>query len=205
MKTKNFVLIVICCVIVACAKTQSKEINLNNQKKEFSVDENLKKVNFSPDSTVNKSLVLHNDESSKRFYSDILSLKLIEDLRESPVIGFKTKNGKEYLLVYQYEGGIKNAFSCFEIGFVGNDEKDFIFTNYNQFKTESGVKLGMSMEDLIKIKGKDYKKEENKIIYQITDLSKSQFLQNYQMPSYFLECTFKNNKMVKIKYGFDYP
>ncbi len=167
----NLWFILCCLVLTSCGKTQPKETdNTDNVKKVYSLDTTLKEVTFLPDSTVNNILILNNAESSKRFYSEISSEKVIIFLRESPVLGFTNKDANEYLLLYQYEGGVKDAFSC-----------------------------------LIRIKGKSYKKNENKIIYRITDYSNSNFLKNYNVPAYFLECTLKDNKIVKIKYGFDYP
>ncbi len=202
----NLWFILCCLVLTSCGKTQPKETdNTDNVKKVYSLDTTLKEVTFLPDSTVNNILILNNAESSKRFYSEISSEKVINFLRESPVLGFTNKDANEYLLLYQYEGGVKDAFSCFEIGNIESIKEELTITSHRKFETESGLMLGMSMNDLIRIKGKSYKKNENKIIYRITDYSNSNFLKNYNVPAYFLECTLKDNKIVKIKYGFDYP
>lgn len=63
----------------------------------------------------------------------------------------------------------------------------------------------MSLKELEKIKGSSYVQDGNKIIYQLTDFYNSSFLIKYNMPSYFLECIIKNEKIIRIKYGFDYP
>lgn len=202
----NLWFLLCCLVLTSCGRTQIKETNnADYVKKESSLDNDFKEITFLPDSTVNNILILNNVESSKKFYSAIYSKKVINFLRESPVIGFTNKEASEYLLLYQYEGGIENAFSCFEIGDTTSVENELTTTNYNNFKTESGIMLGMSLDDLIRIKGKSYKKQKNKITYQITDYSSSDFLKKYNMPAYFFECTFDEKKIVKIKYGFDYP
>ena len=208
--SKPFYLMLLLCFLayVSCSKTQSKQANSTVFVKEKSTilnDSIYGENKFIPDSTINNVLILNNRESSKKFYPKISSENLINFLRESPVLGFSDKTRKEYLLLYQYEGGVKDEFSCFEIGYISDLQKEITKTGYSSFKTESGLKLGMSFEELIKIKGKDYTKKENNIIYQINDYSNSIFLRKYNMPSYFLECTMKDDKIIKIKLGFDYP
>jgi hypothetical protein len=206
------ILLFLLCILgsVSCGSKQSKEtINERStviRKQNTSLDNSIRQtVRFEPDSTINNVLTLNNSESSIQFYPDVSSEKLIERLRESPVLGFNSKN-KEYLLLFQYEGGVKNEFSCFEIGYVSDlDKNSTISTDYKNFETESGLKLGLSREELIKIKGESYTEEGDKIIYQVDDYQNSSFLKRYNMPAYFLECTLKDDKIIKIKYGFDYP
>jgi hypothetical protein len=211
MANSNFfiLLALLCClVLTSCGRNQSKENNNNitSLNKQSASSNNIhKEVSFLPDSTVNNILILHNAESSKLFYPEISSEKFITFLRNSPVLGFTNKKAEEYLLLYQYEGGVKYAFSCFEIGKTKSINKDLTATDYEKFKTENGLMLGMSLNDLERIKGKSYTKEKNKIIYQIIDHADSDFLKSYNMPAYFLECILEDNKIVKIKYGFDYP
>ncbi|MDT0294908.1 hypothetical protein ACFQ3R_00095 [Mesonia ostreae] len=190
---------------VSCGTKESKDTVAKKEK--ISLDNPIQQtVNFVPDSTINNVLTLNNSKSSKQFYPEISSsVELIERLRESPVLAFNSK-AKEYLLLYQYEGGVKNEFSCFEIGYISNlGENETINTDYKNFETESGLKLGLSSEELIKIKGASYSKEGNKIVYRMDDYPNSNFLKKYNMPAYFLECTLKNNKINRIKFGFDYP
>lgn len=204
----NFsILLFLLCLLgfVSCGTKESKDTVA--QKENISLNDPIQQtVSFVPDSTINNVLTLNNSESSKQFYPEISSsVKLIERLRESPVLAFNSK-AKEYLLLYQYEGGVKNEFSCFEIGYVSNlGENETINTDYKNFETESGLKLGLSLKELIKIKGKSYTKEGSKIIYRVDDYPNSSFLKRYNMPAYFLECTLQNDRINKIKFGFDYP
>lgn len=196
---------------IVCDTTQSSDkINENVTV----IDENDKSINslqkingFKPDSLINGILTLNNQGSSKNFYPKMSSEQLVTFLRESPVLIFSNQMKEEYLLAYQYEGGTENEFSCFEIGYMSDLKKSnrITHTDYKRFKLGSGLKLGLSSEELVKIKGDAYEKVENKIIYRINDYHSSNFLKRYNMPAYFLECTLSNNKIVKIKFGFDYP
>jgi len=57
----------------------------------------------------------------------------------------------------------------------------------------------------LKIKGNAYRKEKDTVVYAIEDYASSTFLKRQNSPGYFLKCTFKNNKINTIKFGFEYP
>jgi hypothetical protein len=164
-----------------------------------------------PDTSINGKLRLDNQISSKEFYLRIDEVILIEQIRDSPITLFTNRQGNEYLMAYQYEGGVKNAFSCFEIGY----QKDLSGqipnkTKETSFKTESNICLGITLHDVELIKGKNYLKNvinSSTIVvkYGINDMDLSPFLKRYNMPGYFLELTLKDTKVTKVFFGFDYP
>lgn len=201
----NKKMIIICSVLfLAGCQSASKQTD-NGENKSITTDTNTNKVLFVPDTVVNDKLILDNYHSLEIFYSDTTELKLIEFVRESPVIAFCNASKTEYLLAYQYEGNTKNSFSCFEIGSYDEKIKDYtLLNNYSEFKTESGLRLDLKLEEIEKIKGTAYEKRGNEIRYQINDTS-STFLRSHNMPAYFLECEFSQDKVTKIKFGFDYP
>jgi hypothetical protein len=161
------------------------------------------KFNY-PDSSINSKIFLEND------ISDLIPMetKLVERIRESAVYILCNKSQKEYLLLYQYEGDTKNAFACFEIGYL-KDEKTLYSHNYQPlneeyFLTESGLKLGLSIDSLIKIKGKDFHLLQDSIIRYSLDIN-NEFVKRYNSPGYFIEAKIKNKKIARLKLGFDYP
>ena len=192
---------------VIVAKPDSISIVKNKQLTENELKEVL------PDSTVNKLLILENNESLQKFYKDYKTISTIERLRESPVVIFSNKDKSQYLLAYQYEGSTKNNFSCFEIGYFENEKKLNQNSSYavedKIFETESKLSLGISLKKLIEIKGNTYKtkidKDESIVTYRIDNYEKSSFLKKYNMPGYFIEFRLKDNKVTKILFGFDYP
>ncbi|WP_430613530.1 hypothetical protein [Flavobacterium sp. JP2137] len=172
-----------------------------------------KLIDFVPDTTINKKLFLENSSSLVGIYSGSKPLKLIERLRESPINIFVNKSNKEYLLAYQYEGNTNYTYSCIEIGYLEDDKviksNDLTQTEETYFKTESGLSLGLSLEEVVNIKGKEYEQQEfNDFIvlsYRIDDYESSAFLKRYRMPGYFIQIKLKNNIVTKITFGFDYP
>ena len=93
----------------------------------------------------------------------------------------------------------------------GKEELPYvIFTNENKTNrvmifTESGIKLGISKKDLIKIKGNNFVETNHVLRYEISDYEKSHFLEKYNLPIYFAEYTFDQDKLSKIYSGFEYP
>ena len=77
-------------------------------------------------------------------------------------------------------------------------------TKYKNFFTESGIKLGISKKDLIKIKGNNFVETNHVLRYEISDYEKSHFLEKYNLPIYFAEYTFDQDKLCKIDFGFEY-
>jgi DNA gyrase/topoisomerase IV subunit A len=168
---------------------------------------------FMPDTTINSKFILENYQSVENYFTTNSNFKLVEQLRSSPVAIFSNKGKKEYLLAYQYEGGTKNAFSCFEIGKLDELQNvakvNVAQIDVDNFNTESSLQLGQSIEDVKKIKGNSFTEtteaNEKIINYKIED-SQSGFLKRYNMPSYFLRITFdKTEKVKRIIFGFDYP
>ena len=166
-----------------------------------------------PDTTINNKIRLENHRSLSTFYLTKTPLSIVERLRESPVIIFRNKSDREYLLAYQFEGNTENAYSCFEIGYFEDDENiNLEKSNQTQetyFQTESGLRLGLSLEDVTQIKGQEYEKLQSGhytvLRYKIDDYESSNFLKKYKFPVYFIEIKLKNNSVTNIKFGFSYP
>lgn len=174
--------------------TQGKTVNQSN-------------VSFVPDTTVNSVLILNNEQSLSGFVPNGKGLTLTNYLRETPVIIFLNKGKDEFLLAYQYEGGTKNSFSAFEIGYVKDlKQKAGVVTSYEHFSTESGLKLGDSISKVLSIKGTGYlNKSDTTLVYEISDYQKSDFLKFHNMPAYSFHCSMVQDKITGIRYGFVQP
>jgi hypothetical protein len=167
-----------------------------------------------PDTTINSKLCLEDNKSLLKFYPNRdKQIQLFDELRESPVTIFGNESNNEYLMAYQYEGNTENAYSCFEIGYF-EDEKNIGFqkaspTVETNFTTESGLSLGISTDDVIHIKGMNFKNRKlgdyTVLTYRIEDYENSPFLKHYNMPGYFIEIRIKEDLVNRITFGFDFP
>jgi hypothetical protein len=167
-------------------------------------------VTFIPDTSINEKLYLHNVESVIKELRDVSKLR--DKDADLPDVYFLNREKKQYLRLVFFPGGTANSVSQFEFGYTSQMKKETIRHNstFISFHTESNIKLGQSIEEIIKIKGAKYSKETQKnatikLKYEISELDNSQFLRRYNMPLYYMELEFKKNKLVRCRYGFEYP
>lgn len=203
--------IILCVSLYSCnQKINNKTILESNDIVRKDIDSIKEEVKV--DSTINKILLIRDDESIKKFYSDYENLCYI-DIIGHPYISFINNNATQYLLAYTYEGDIAYSFSSFEIGYIREKEEKqlnskTVRTKYKDFETESGIRLGMTLSDLVYVKGSDYTIKYNNsdsiIIFNI-DENNSGFVRRYSMATYVMEYTIKKNKIQKIYFGFEYP
>jgi hypothetical protein len=161
--------------------------------------------NFIPDVKVN-NLELSNPASILKNVGDLRNM-MIENTG-LPYYTITNKNKKATLTMISFTGSGYNDIYQFIIEDNYSLEKNK-YTSYNDFVTESDLKLGISKSEIIKIKGGGYslKNEGNLEIltYRISDYNSSQFLKKYNLPSYFMEFSLREDKVLKIKFGFNYP
>ena len=158
--------------------------------------------NIVPDISIN-DIKLSDTTAVVLGYSD-LKYNIIEDEEELPYVIFTNENKTEILKLYLFYGAKRNEFYQVEIS-PYNKKTIPNPTKYANFSTESGIKLGISKKDLIKIKGNNFTETNRVLRYEISDYEKSHFLEKYNLPIYFAEYTFDQDKLSKIYFGFEYP
>lgn len=186
---------------------QSIEYKIENNK----IEDRVSVTGFIPDTSVNDVMFLEQYFVPQIYGVD--SFIKIEGVRENYVVAFCNNKKDKYLLTYFYEGGAENTFSAFEIGYIKDDiailQQQPYHTNNIDFLTESVIHLGLTLDEVINIKGTPQNRyiEQGFTImsYYISDNEKSDFLNRYKMPSYLYRFWFKDNKLVKFLFGFNYP
>jgi hypothetical protein len=160
------------------------------------------------DITVNGKIKLRNSFSIEKNLGDVMS-KLNSD-KDLPDVYFKNKSGTEYLRLVFFSGDTKNIISLFEVSKIGLISKPpkIYQSVFPYFFTESGIKLEMTMSDVVGKKGNKFKKtSKGELIvlkYRINYETNPKFLTAYNMPLYIAEYTFKNGVLVKFIFGFEY-
>src|SRR5580692_7115445 len=165
---------------------------------------------YIPDTTLNLVLKLF-DPASIRNAIGSQSGKMIVD--EGPTrVQLTNKSGKEYLILYHSDGSNINSFGEFEVGWTRSTGKSFRSTRFVTFFTESGIRLGMAMDSLIALKGKNFLRSSSDgqivLTYNIEENLKDgnvELLKRYNMPKYQAEYYFINSKLVKFIFGFPAP
>lgn len=127
-----------------------------------------------------------------------------------PNASFLSQDKKQTLTIYFHPGDSKDDFSEFEVRYTSKFRNKNVLTP-DVFRTNSGIELGMSEKDITTKIGDCYKAKKNthgnKVVrYEITNNKHDEeFLTRYNMPEYYAEYEFKNDKLVKFRFGFEYP
>ena len=130
------------------------------------------KDNIVPDISIN-DIKLSDTTAVVLGYSD-LKYNVIEGKEALPYAIFTNENKTEILKLYLFYGAKRNEFYQAEIS--PYDKKTIPNpTKYANFFTESGIKLGISKKDLIKIKGNIFVETNHVLRYEISDYEKSRF------------------------------
>lgn len=203
MKGITLIFLAFLVLAIACGQSNPTENTTTENEKEKVED---MEMTFSPDSSISSKIYLHNPSSTRENLGDIMSM--VDANKDLPDAFFKS--GEEYLQVIVFPGNETNSISQFVVGYSSNLPKSEKLNplEITSLQTESGVELGMIKKDLISIKGSSYKEEmvdgQQRLSYEINE-STSSFLNRYNMPVYIAEYWFKDDKLYKYKFGFEYP
>ena len=166
---------------------------------------------FRPDTTINKKLVLEDSQSVKWFCPSAHEWKVSYlNIRPYPFTLFVDGTGTHYLFAYFYEGNPKNQYSAFEIGYASDIPQITKLHPYtvadSLFATESGITLGMSEQELLRLKGKEHQRQEDNgtwLMYKLDE--QSSFCRRYHMPGYVMKVRIADGKVAGVWLGFEYP
>jgi hypothetical protein len=169
---------------------------------------NLDTIDFKPDTSINQIRLLSDKNIENYLGTDLMSK--LDDASTIPNLKVINKNEAQTLTLYFYPGSMKNEFSQFKVNSViPEDTDDAIEIEEQDFKTESAVKLGMTLRELQLIKGKPdtiiKSRNFNIYRYNIAGFNESDFLRRYNMPYYSAVYKFENDRLKEFKFGFSYP
>lgn len=158
-------------------------------------------VIFKPDTSIWKFSLLNSDSI------DIVIGRVMLDAELQTSILSKDKS--QILTLTFHPGSITNEFSEFNIKYNNSFKNDFLVMMEDEFVTESLIKLGITINDLVNIKGSPDSISGDEInikyYYKLEEFESSKFLQKYQMPVYYSDYYFVNGQLAEFKFGFDYP
>ena len=159
---------------------------------------------FTPEMSVN-SIELQNYKSTERLNKNLTTVEAVNG-ESFPHVDFSNSSNTERLRLIAHYGGTRNAFSEMEVTYNSIENNVNILEIHN-FQSGRGIKLGMSRKEVENILGEANINFENKLRYRIVDVNTdtSEFLEKYNYPSYYIDAEFNDNKLVKYRFGFDYP
>ena len=125
---------------------------------------------------------------------------------------FYSSDKKQKLRLTVHPGDYYSQVSIFNISYSDNSKQNFRQINSSEFKTEKGIKLGISKSEIIEKLGtcyvaKDSTKNNIELNYRIElpNDSKTKLLTSNNMPIYYAKYRLTNDKLENIEFGFEYP
>ena len=135
---------------------------------------------------------------------------IIEDSDDLPRTRFVSKDGVQELILYAHYGAPVDEYAEVEVKLAGAEAMTLKELPAEEFISGLGVKLGMSPAEVvkklgncIKNRGKDGRSE--LIQYASEDADKDDTLKTYGYPAYYAEYEFRSDKLVRFRFGFEYP
>ena len=135
-----------------------------------------------------------------------------DSLSPMPMVKFYNKDSTELLTLILHPGSYRNNFAEFDVAKSqkSNIKHSIHYLPEKTFHSESGIKLGLTKADVIKLKGNSYKliiENGNEILSYKVSINDGSYviLNKYSMPEYFARYIFNKNRLIEFKFGFTYP
>lgn len=161
----------------------------------------------SPDTSL-ANVALENSFSAIAALGSIPGDVLIEDT-DFPHVDFASSDGSQCISFFFYYGDVLNNYAAMRLSRSRPiNVRDTLPNSLSRSGT--GVALGMSKADVITKLGTCYsiyygEHGRELLYYAIKDFDHSEFLDRYNMPSYFSLLEFDQDKLIEYRFGFDYP
>jgi len=125
---------------------------------------------------------------------------------------FYGEKEEETLILTQHPGDGRNAISIFEVVYSDKASYGYKQLHIRHFTTEKGITLGISKQQVIDKLGASYIPKDSsanhiELYYRLEQPqdSRTQLLRRHNMPIYYASYHFRNDKLKKMKFGFEYP
>jgi hypothetical protein len=116
----------------------------------------------------------------------------------------------EMLSLIIHPGDIRHTISEFKVRKpLKVDKMTIHLTKIDYFISGKGIRLGLKKKQVTDILGSSFIETKSGNIttlkYKLDDFSQSEFLQSYNMPIYYGEYKFEDDKLIEFAFGFQYP
>jgi hypothetical protein len=156
--------------------------------------------------TMIQGIVLSNVESTISVLGEEWSL--IEDNADMPHQNYSNAHGSQFLTCFFHYGDGRNQFSEFQVSRNCAEVKIKALPD-EFFVSANGIQLGMSKDSVTSRIGSCYITDTfdgNLVLkYVAEDHDNSKFLQRWNYPKYYAWYEFKEDKLIRFRFGFEYP
>jgi len=216
---KVFLVILTISLLTNCNNSQSKSVNKDGKmecvpqagrelREEYGKQQKLNRSECAfvdPDTSV-AGIKIRNAESTLNILGRQAKLE-----GDSTYV-FYSSDKKQKLGMTVHPGDYYSQVSIFNISYSDNSKQNFRLISLREFKTEKGIKLGISKKEIIEKLGTCYVAKDSttntiELNYRIElpNDSKTKLLTSNNMPIYYAKYRLINNKLENIEFGFEYP
>lgn len=161
-----------------------------------------------PDLSVYGIRLADADSAVRQVGSDVV---LSEDEEDMPHVRFVSSNGAQELVLFAHYGAGVDEYGEVEVRKAGIEALALKDLPTSSFVSGRGVELGMSRADIISRFGQCLKADEKNddggetIQYEIANADRDRDLKGFNYPVYYAEYEFERGKLVRFRFGFEYP
>lgn len=155
--------------------------------------------------------------------TSILSLKIRDAISGKNFIGnqklgsgeeyrFYTNDFQQFLSLTQHPGDGQYQISIFKVGYAKKEDYGYKKLNVDTFKTEKGMRLGMSKAEIVSRLGNCYAALDStkgymELYYRIEAPgdTKTNILRRQNMPIYYASYKIRTGRLEAFEFGFEYP
>jgi hypothetical protein len=134
--------------------------------------------------------------------------ELIEDNIDMPHQNFSNAHGTQFLRCFFHYGDGRYAYSEFEVSYLCNEPKMEALSDA-EFISGNNIRLGMPRDSVVAAIGNCYLSDtvnHNPVLrYIADDFLHNAFLQHWNYPKYYAHYEFKEEKLIRFRFGFEYP
>jgi hypothetical protein len=135
---------------------------------------------------------------------------LVEDTEDLPRARFVSSDGVQELVLYAHYGAPTDEYAEVEVRLAGSEAMTLKELPTEVFETGLGIALGMKTSEVVKrlgkcIRARDKEGSDEIIQYSIERADEDGELKQYGYPKYYAEYEFRRDKLVRFRFGFEYP
>jgi hypothetical protein len=206
-------------VLTACNNSQDKNSSTKDRlelvpepdkdlKEKYEAEQKLKTtvcILLNPDTSLSK-IKLRDFESAETIITDK------DKIDDNEQYHYYSTMYRETLTMTQHPGDGKYQISIFKVEYSDKADHGFRKLNIDTFKTEKGIKLGMTKRQIIERLGSCYVANDSskgyiELYYRLEtpNDSKTKILESNNMPIYYASYQLWKDRLEKFEFGFEYP
>ena len=174
------------------------------------------------DTTINQKLILWNNGkrlnincflqdtsdisyiSPKENWDILVDSNMLAILEDVPYVMFSNVDETELLYATPYYGTCSTCYRAYYVGYMpqnGSNTTRYFKTHERNFSTENGIRLGITKDKVLQLKGESYHRYQNMITYysissSITDLAILEYFHLHNIGNMFTTIVFNDNDVV---------